>query len=166
MEDLRVARELITRSFLLSPDIVHVHPDNFNDFREKEQLQLNYGLKVLGSYIGTDEYVLDSLSKYLLELEENAESLMAYEGDQVKYLVFINCFIRNVGYIFRTTPPRLTIGFARGFEVLKKRILYNLLGFGLNELSDLTYGVCQLAIDEGGFNIKCIKYFLLREFLK
>ena len=48
---------LVSR-FGLNADIIHIHPDNSESDESRVVYATQYGSKILGAYIGSDEYIL------------------------------------------------------------------------------------------------------------
>eukprot|EP01031_Cornospumella_fuschlensis_P025788 gene25788-31143_t len=94
-----------------------------------------YGVKVLGSYVGTDQYI----QRNLLE--------------QVATLPPVLCY--QALLIYRTIPPHLSHAVYGPFEEIKRKILANILVFPKREhRKKISYRQAQLCIPEGGLGLK------------
>jgi 23S rRNA A1618 N6-methylase RlmF len=115
----------------------------------------NYGVKVVGSYIGSSEFIKHQLDVYFQELEDSASKLMNHKDLQERMILFRDSFLKKPLHIFRTVNPKFTQEFARKFEVLKIKVLCSILGFDSSEhLSDLHCKIAQLSIKEGGLGLQ------------
>jgi hypothetical protein len=137
------------RDLGLDEGIIKVHPDDVDE-QDKEAVTKQYGLKILGSYVGTDEYIKDQLDQHLQQLRETAHRLGEYGDLQGRLLLIRNCFVAKVNYIFRTLSPRVTKKFAWDVDELKKKMLLKLLQYSEGELDNETI---QLAFRQATFPI-------------
>ena len=53
------------------PAVIHLHPSNSPDL----SAAVSYGCKILGSYVGTDEFILHSLDVHLTQLNDLTDKL-------------------------------------------------------------------------------------------
>jgi hypothetical protein len=120
---------------------------------------------VLGSYVGTPEFITKNLRTYLQEVTDVASKLIEYPDYQGRMLLFRSCFVPKVYHIFRTTSPAYTTAFARGMEKLKKQILASLFdiqekefnsNLSVNDYSSHTeqYQLFNTKIADGGLGIQ------------
>jgi hypothetical protein len=75
----------------LEPDNIKIHPDDAAmDIRINEEnllkIKANYAAKVLGSYIGTPEFILKNLAKKMTSLKEEALLLLEHRNIQERYI--------------------------------------------------------------------------------
>jgi hypothetical protein len=114
-----------------------------------------YGLKILGSYIGSDEFIQHSLLQHVAELEELGKKLSSYPELQGRMLLFRHCFLPKPQYLYRTIPPNLSHALYGPFEEIKRKVLAKILGLPRREdLKEATYRQAQLDIDKGGLGLK------------
>ena len=143
----------------INPTIIHMHPyDSALDPQlsiTAEEARLSYGSKVLGSYIGTDEFIRAQLDLHLLKLSEEAEKLVLYDDLQTRYLFFRYCFCQKINHLLRTIPPRLTQSFVVGFNNLKKKILCSILDkFNKDTLPDWLWTQSCFSVSAGGLGLQ------------
>ncbi len=133
----------------LQTKVICIHPDDDASVRPEE-----YGAVILGSFVGTDEFIRKQLEEYGKELERVADCLLSYPDLQGRWLLFLRCFTAKPIYLFRTVPPRLTVDLQSKVEELKKKILYSLLSFREGEmLDDLTYSSSNVGLQQGGLGL-------------
>jgi hypothetical protein len=60
---------------------IRIHPDNVQE-EGKEEAAAEYGMKLLGTWIGSDEYVRANLTNKLAVLREEAERLKGFSDLQ------------------------------------------------------------------------------------
>ena len=77
------------------PSIIKVHYDNIADVDERAEAKKTYGVKLLGCFLGTDEFVRESLENYFRDLVTCAKCLTDYPDLQGRLLMFRYCFITN-----------------------------------------------------------------------
>jgi hypothetical protein len=129
----------------LNEEIIKIHPDDGGD-------SLLYGSKVLGSYIGSDEYILSRLEEKLEELSEEADAITQVHSHQIKYLLLRWCFCQKLIFLQRTHPPRLiNTHLASGFTDLKRMVLCSILG--RNDLEEKFYELAELHIHDSGIGL-------------
>jgi hypothetical protein len=134
----------------LSQSTICIHPHNDpNNVPES-----SYGVKILGSYVGSPDYIKARLQEYVEELSKEAEDLIAYPDLQGRWLMFLRCYTKKPYYMFRTITPALTVDLQKSFELLKKKILYSLLCFRPDEeLDNIIYNSCNFPIQKGGLGL-------------
>ena len=148
-------RERLVHNLGLSNNIIINHPDNNPSDISMEEKKQGYGVKVVGSFIGTPEYIRHQLDFYFQELEKSANKLICHKDLQERMILFRDSFLKKPLHIFRTVNPKFTQEFARKFEVLKIKVLCSILGFDSSEaLSDLHCKIAQLSIKEGGLGLQ------------
>jgi hypothetical protein len=86
-----------------------------------------YGAKVVGSRVGTDEYILHHLQEKATELKIESDKLIECDDIQQRYLFLRWCYGSKINHILRTTYPSLTQDLATSFDNSKKKVLCSLL---------------------------------------
>jgi hypothetical protein len=61
-----------------------------------------YGYTILGSYVGTDEYIGDRIREKLESLRNARDKLIAYPDLQIRYQLFKWCYRPRIHYWLRT----------------------------------------------------------------
>jgi hypothetical protein len=100
------AQGLVERGF--SPEIIKIHPENCED---KDAAKVKYGTKMLGAFLGTDEYIQANLREHLGKLRAEAKLLMEYPDVQGRYHLFKMCLMNKPNHLMRTTRPDLMAEF-------------------------------------------------------
>ena len=118
LESVQIEKTLL--GIGLSREVIHRHPGNGGD-------AALYGVKLLGSYIGTTEFVKAHLKKYVDELDVVANQLVGYENIQDRYLLFRDCFCSKYNYLFRTIPCFVYNEFIASLMGLIKSIVASVL---------------------------------------
>jgi hypothetical protein len=109
----------------------------------------DYGVVMLGAYVGYDKFVKRKLEEHVLSLEPVMESLIKVKDVQSRFLLLRNCFCPKVNHLLRTTRPELTGDFIRTFESYKKQIFATCLNLNPDTISDIHWNQCGLAISGG-----------------
>jgi len=118
---------------------------------QKKRRRLTYGCKLLGAYIGSDEYVLASLESYFSELKEVADSLKLYPDIQGRYIMFRYCFFAKPLHLMRTTRPDLIREFNKWLLKLQRSIIESFLNGGY--VSEALFDKMCLRVCAGGIGI-------------
>ena len=147
----------------INPAIIRMHPD---DCAMDPDLAISpldaaeaYGAKVLGSYIGSDEFISAKLNIVLEKLTVEAAKLVQYDDLQQRFLFFRYCFCQKINHNLRTIPPRLTLSFVRGFDDLKKTILCSLIDqFSKDSIPDWLWTQCCFSTKNGGLGLQTSSY--------
>ena len=126
--------------------MIRIHPKNGGD-------KLLYGAKVLGSYVGTEEYIAAQLNKKLDELSLEADAITSVSSLQVQYLLLRWCFCQKIIYLQRTIPAVLINRYLTpGFTALKKVILNSILGRA-DGIDSATFALAELHIQDLGLGL-------------
>jgi len=98
----------------LSPDIIHIHPDNLpqQSIDEMYYAKKEYGMKVLGVYMGSSEYIQEYLDLKLVKLAKVKDDIINFSDKQVRNLMLRWSFCAKINHLLRTTPPTLMQFFA------------------------------------------------------
>jgi len=139
-------RQLIQQGF--HEETVVLHPAN-----APETSHL-YGCKMVGSWIGTDEYIKSQLQAKLQKLKTEADVIKAFPDPQVQNLMLRWCYAQKVNYLQRSIPPDLLIEFLDGFNALKRDILDSILQ---TKIDDSTWMQSCLAISDGGLGLQIVQ---------
>jgi len=148
----------LTEKLGFNPDNVHIHPDNYlhQDIDQccMNQLRSKFGAKILGSYVGSEEFIRNSLQSKLEDLEKEAEKLMSCSDIQQKYVFLRYCFDQKITHILRTTEVQFTESFCEKFDTLKKAIFCSIIGqFDQNTLPVDVWVQACLSTSNTGFGI-------------
>ena len=74
-------QELIVQ-FGFNEAIIHIHPNDYADGEEKVEATSKYGLKMLGAFVGSDEFVKANIMKHVESFETTVENLEKVENLQ------------------------------------------------------------------------------------
>jgi hypothetical protein len=137
----------LARNFGISNSIIVCHPD---DCPHDAVTSTIYGASILGSFIGTENYVQVQLQLYLEELISVGNQLLQYPDIQGRMILFRKCFCSKPIHIFRTIPPAICRNFTTCLEHYKQSFLQSTI----DALIDPTvYSWMQLDINQGGLGI-------------
>jgi hypothetical protein len=139
--EVAIERKRYLMSLGLNENIIKLHPDN-NPLNE-----LEYGAKILGSYIGSDSYIEKQLMIKIDSLRQEAISIKSFQDVQGQHLMLRYCFAQKINYLQRTTPPCLLKSFVKQFDKLKRDICNSIVGF---EIEDIIWDQCCLKVQHGG----------------
>ena len=137
----------------LHPSIIKIHPDNIGDSQDPETKTYsikNYGVKMLGAFLGTDDFIRHNLAEYVQELKTCANSLMQYPDLQGRLLMFRYCFMSKPLYLMRTTRPDLMDQFVEELLRLQRSIINSIFNA---EITEGLFKVLALRISAGGIGI-------------
>jgi hypothetical protein len=149
-------REFIDR-FGFDKSIVHIHPDDFPDAEEfgeaKASAENNYGMVILGAFVGTDSYVRTNLAKHVDAFEAIIANLERVDRLQYRFLLLRHCFCPKIIYLLRNTRSDLTEGVISAFESFKKRIYLGILEEDSELVDKRVWDQSQLSIEDGGMGL-------------
>jgi hypothetical protein len=151
-------RQSLITEFGFNPQNIHIHPDNFSnediDTSSMNEIQSKFGVKILGSYVGSQKFIERGLQSKLEELEKDVERLLSCSDIQQKYIFLRYCFDQKVTHILRTTDFRYTDTFCEKFDAMKKRILCSIIGqYDLDSLPEFVWTQTCLSTSKAGFGI-------------
>jgi hypothetical protein len=130
--------------FNLNSDKVHIHPINggYSQF---------YGINLLGSPIGCDDFIVNFLQCKIASLSIECEKLIALENSQVKFLLLHYCFSKKIQHLLRTVDPKLTIEhLVSPFNCMLQRVVESIT---FSSLTQREWDQCLLSINNGGLGI-------------
>ena len=130
-----------------NPDIVKIHPDDLEmehqsqaaaiplpdkyyeeNLSSVEQRRADYGTKLLGSFMGTNEFVQSKFDGIIESWTNTANKLIAFPLFQHRMLLFRYCFNSKPIHLLRTVSNNLTMRLVEAFMHLQKRILESMFG--------------------------------------
>jgi len=157
----------------IDPSIVKIHPDDYalasndelvvsgidpfllTDREISHHVKLLYGAKILGSFVGTNEYISERLQSKIEKLNDEASLLIQYEDLQQRFQLFRWCFTEKINHILRTCYPVLTEEIAISFNIMKKRVICSILDqFTPETMPEWLWTQSCLPIREGGLGVK------------
>jgi hypothetical protein len=144
-EEAEQRKQLVMTDFHLNASMIHIHPHNGG-------LPEEYGASVLGSFIGTEDFIGKALEKKSRELDTEVEAIMGVESLQLQYLLLRWCFAQKIIYWQRTIPPDLMNKFIEPTYTAQKRtLLSNILG--LPSIPQKHWLMSTLHIQNGGLGL-------------
>ena len=153
---------------------VKVHPNNQQNISsELYNSRLNqWGFKVLGAYVGTTEYIENSLNTKMHNINEVADILLKYPNTQARYNIHRYCFNEKINYWLRTQFPQDCKKFLASFKKTQTTLIASYHGIydrqtindQLPALNDL-YTRVSFPIANGGLALRCIDSVFLTAFL-
>ena len=86
---------------------IKIHPDTQQGIsRELYQLRSEqWGCKVLGAFIGSKEYIKNSLHSKMKGIKSIADLLLNYPNSQARYLIHKHCYNEKINFWLRTQFP-------------------------------------------------------------
>jgi hypothetical protein len=163
--DEALRRKNILVELGLSPSIILIHPDDLDDYHsateskadpgiEVEDHRRAYGCTILGSFVGTDEYISDKIGTKLNSLRKIRDKLLAFPNLQIRYQLLKWCFRPKIHYWLRTMKLDLLQEFISSFEGFKREIMQSITtSSAASNLTDQAWEQCQLRIKQGGFGL-------------
>jgi hypothetical protein len=111
---------------ILKESPVHIAPENATQKSQRETSR-KYGSKLLGTPIGSDDYVNEWMDNKFLVLERELASYKQLRDCQCEWLALSHCFKNKINYFYRTLDPDLMEKYAMRFEDMLKKYLSHLL---------------------------------------
>lgn len=155
VEEARRRRNIYATTYQLDESHICMHPDDvamMHDVDSEEWKVANgeYGVKVLGSFIGTDAFKAHQLQIKLLELQGEADRLVANTRAQDCLVLLLRCFNLKPYYIMRTMEPAILEPFIHGFTNIQRQIVHHIAG---TAIADITFERMKLDIEKGGMGL-------------
>ena len=101
---------------------IKIHPDcqpqSPPDLVAKRRVE--WGIKILGAFVGTDEYVLTSLRPKMESLRKLSQTLLRYHNVQARYFLHKTCFNAKINYWMRAQYPAHTLIQRRLSTILRR----------------------------------------------
>ena len=113
----------------------------------------DYGTKILGSYIGTDEFIKKSLMKHAEKLNGIAEKMIEYPDIQGRYILFRDSFMLKPVHLFRTIPTDICQEFLKVIGLIQKKVIASLFNCHIIDIPIIEYTLFNLDIKEGGLGL-------------
>ena len=142
-----------------------LHPDNNPstcDFSYGLQYSDNSGLKILGSAIGSPEYIKQVLVTKIQQVQSEIDKVYKVPDIQTAWC-FIFYVIRNkITYLLRTIHPDYTEDFCKQFDIILRNAVENI--FDVN-IDDTEWAQIVLPIRLGGCGLQNFPQVRLAAFL-
>jgi hypothetical protein len=142
----------------ISPDIIVCNPgtyegnqDNNIDPEMLQQMEIKFGAKILGSYIGSEAYIKEQLHNKTESWARLMLQLEAFPESQARLMLLRKCFAPKYVYLLRTIPQYLVVkDFVDKVMVMQKRVLGSILK-KMGQTDDHLYMQMCLTFKNGGF---------------
>ena len=104
---------------------IKIHPDTQQGISpDLYQSRLEqWGCKVLGAYIGSKEYIKNSLDNKMKGIQSVADDLVKYPNSQARYLIHKYCYNQNINYWLRNQFPEDSKDFLDEFKQTQTRLI-------------------------------------------
>jgi len=149
----------------ISAMTIKIHPDDLQEYYqlqnlEADQIQLrykedvqNYGVEILGSFVGTDEFIKHKLDEKLGKLKEELILIEKFPHSQAKFILFQKSFCVKANHLARTIQPQLLEKFAKEYIGLQKWFIEKFLNMEIGSLPTLTWEQMCMPFTNGGIGI-------------
>ena len=112
---------------------IRIHPDNAPTDEIRHDLDIKYGMRVLGSPIGSDNFIKNWLYVAFLKLTKEASILQSSITTlHTQWSLIYYCLRNKVNHLFRTVPPRLTKEFCNNTDKLFKSVMEKNISSDIN----------------------------------
>ena len=97
---------------------IKIHPNTQQDIsRELHQSRSeNWGCKVLGAFIGSSEFIKNSLSNKMKAINSVANIMLNYPNSQARFFIHKFCFNEKINYWLRAQFPDDSVQFLEHFK--------------------------------------------------
>ena len=114
----------------------------------------HYGLKILGSFIGTNESIQAGLDKKISQLQRAKDLIIAIQHPQIRFILLKWCYRPKLHYWLRTLPPRHMETTIRQFDEYKRDIVNSIVNpNNTDPLPDSRWVQCRLRTRLGGLGL-------------
>ena len=157
--------KLLTDRGILRENIrLHPNCQPEKDDYLKQQRAEKWGFKVLGAYVGHNEYITNALQKKADQLEHLSNILIEFPNPQARYYIHRSCFNSKVNYWFRTQFPHDSEQLLHHFTSLQIKLIASYHGilnkndmeYHHNDLHSL-YRRVILPINQGGMALRSMR---------
>jgi len=128
---------------------IHIHPDNLPGS------SLSYGAKLLGSFIGSDEFIRSKIIAKAEKLKKVADNIKKVESKQIQFLLLGQCFNMKVNYHSRTTSPDRMLPLLTEFDKMKLDVLEDIVEADVDEKRFL---LSQMSVSLSGIGLRNSKW--------
>ena len=152
---------------------IKIHPDCQPESPPEvlAKRRVEWGFKILGAFVGTDEYVLASLRPKMEGLRNLSQTLLRYPNVQARYFLHKTCFNAKINYWMRAQYPAHTTPFVNDFKELQMKLLASYHGIyddndfnrSRDQIAEL-YERAALPIEKGGMGLRNISLISLTAF--
>ena len=174
LSDDELDRRIATLTALGLPrENIRIHPDCQPDCSPEvaAKRRFEWGFKILGAFVGTDEFVMASLRPKMEGLRKLARALLRYPNVQARYLLHKICFNAKINYWMRAQYPAHTAPFVNDFKEEQMKLLASYHGIyddddfnsSRVQIAEL-YERAALPIDKGGMGLRNISLISLTAF--
>ena len=138
----------------------------------EQHRKINWGFKVLGAFVGTDDYVTQALQLKTQSLEFETEALLNYPNSQARCYLHKYCFNEKINYWLRTQFPDHTKGLLSTFKSYQVRLIASYHGVyqkddvlsQLQTFEDL-YTRVAFKVENGGMSLRSVQWVHTTAFL-
>jgi hypothetical protein len=143
---------------------VHYHPDNplkdeLHSLFGADDIVLHphFNFKILGTWIGTDEYICAELDKKVDEVIKMQEKAAEFPRTQIASLLLTNCYDEcRMTYIARTTPPNIIAPILHKFDAGLKDAYQTAL---CHQFKDNEWDGFSFSVTSGGHGARNISVY-------
>ena len=153
---------------------IKIHPDTQQGIsRELYQLRSEqWGCKVLGAFIGSKEYIKNSLHSKMKGIKSVADLLLNYPNSQARYLIHKYCYNEKINFWLRAQFPDDSKQFLDDFKKTQVSLIASYHGYYDQKkiddqpklFSDL-YKRVSFSIEDGGMALRSIDSVYLTAFI-
>ena len=95
-----------------------MHPDCQLDvsIALADERRAEWGIKILGAYVGTDEYVVNALRCKMASIRKLTQTMLYYPNVQARYYLHRFCYNAKVNYWMRAQFPKHVAPFVQDFK--------------------------------------------------
>ena len=112
-----------------------------------------YGITLLGSPIGTDDFKVKYHTEKISTIKEQSQRLILLEDTQTKFLLLNQCFNTKINHLLRTVRTYLTIPhLIKPFNTMLLNIITSIME--LQDITEKQWTQCKLRINQGGLGIR------------
>ena len=109
-----------------------------------------YGVRLLGSPIGTEQYQLTFCSKILEKIQTAAERVQNFPDSQTQW-TFLNKVLKGkINHILRTVPTHITDNFGKSFDQMIDKTFEQIVH---HKLTPSQWTQAELPIKDGGLGL-------------
>ena len=153
---------------------IKIHPDTQQGISRElyQRRSEQWGCKVLGAFIGSKEFIKNSLQVKMKGIKSVADLLLNYPNSQARYLIHKYCYNEKINYWLRAQFPDDSKQFLDDFKRTQTSLIASYHGYYDQKkiddqqklFSDL-YKRVSFAIEDGGMALRSIDSVYLTAFI-
>jgi hypothetical protein len=114
---------------------------------------INYGIKLLGAYIGSDEYIQQEILLYIDQVKKKFNALGSVKNKHARLLMLQNSAQAWIVSLLRLLHPRFTAHLCAEIDRITKIHLSLIADVRMDDIKDMSWKVATISRKQGGIGM-------------